>query len=885
AEAWLASHGAGLGGGAGDGEAGLELTSSHEIRSGRSTVLAYRQRLAGLPVEGSQARILVHHGSDGIFRVVYAAARLCEPPRGGFPPQRVGGAEALARVRGMEEHRDLTRWSEPRRVVLPPGGEAGEAMRAWRFSGTAPDLGRYRSFTFFVDTASGALVRVRDEVSQVDIDGHVAGRATPGMSPDGGGNAPVAADLPWLLATVPAGPSAYTDSLGAFTITGLGPGGVSVQAELGGAWAAVNDAGGSDLFLEQTVAPPGAVEFLFNEAPGEASTAQVNAYLHATLSHDFLKSRAPADTALDFALPCNVNIADTCNAFFSGTDLSINFFSAGGGCPNTAYSSVVAHEYGHLVVNRRGLSQGAFGEGFGDSLSILQYDDPLIGRDFYGAGTSVRDIAGANLQYPCSGEIHTCGQLLAGCWWDLKEALVAVLGIPAGIEEARQLFVDWSGITLGGQGTNSAHPLTAIEALTVDDDDGVLENGTPHYQEICSAFAAHGIACPALLSIALSLPGGAPDLLEPGVGTILPVRIEEIAGSYQPGSGVLHFSVDGGPFEQVSLIPAGADLHEAVLPAQACGSVISFYVSAADTDGIPVGLPEGAPAELHAAGVGEQIQGIAAHGFEADDGWSAGVPGDNATAGLWERGDPIGTAAQPENDHTPGPGVSCWFSGQGIPGGPVGAHDIDGGRTTLLSPLFDLSSGSGWRVSYWRWYSNDLSALPADDELAVDISNDGGATWTRVETIGPGHPDASGGWRYHELWVGAFVAPTSQVRIRFVAADEGLGNRVEAAVDDLAIDRLGCGASTDFRRGDCNGDGSLNVSDPIVLLDGLFGLSGPSPCEDACDADDSGALNVGDVILLLGRIFSGNPLPAPADLCGTDPTGDTLGCSSPGACP
>jgi hypothetical protein len=44
---------------------------------------------------------------------------------------------------------------------------------------------------------------------------------------------------------------------------------------------------------------------------------------------------------------------------------------------------------------------------------------------------------------------------------------------------------------------NSAHPQTVIEVLTVDDDNGDLVDGTPHDQEICAAFAAHGIFdCP-----------------------------------------------------------------------------------------------------------------------------------------------------------------------------------------------------------------------------------------------------------------------------------------------------------------------------------------------------------------------------------------------------
>ena len=70
------------------------------------------------------------------------------------------------------------------------------------------------------------------------------------------------------------------------------------------------------------------------------------------------------------------------------------------------------------------------------------------------------------------------------------------MGEEPGLELTRQLFTDWTGITMGGIGLDSAHPQTAIEVLTVDDDDGDLDNGTPHDGEICEAFAAFRIDCP-----------------------------------------------------------------------------------------------------------------------------------------------------------------------------------------------------------------------------------------------------------------------------------------------------------------------------------------------------------------------------------------------------
>src|SRR5690606_2233406 len=104
----------------------------------------------------------------------------------------------------------------------------------------------------------------------------------------------------------------------------------------------------------------------------------------------------------------------------------------------------------------------------------------------------------------------------------------------------------------------------------------------------------------------------------------------------------------------------------------------------------------------------------------------------------------------PEDDHTPAPGVNCFFTGQGTIGGGDGDADVDNGRTTLISPVLDLSSGDA-TISYWRWYSNGLGAAPNSDVFAVDVSADNGQSWIRVETVGPGGPETEPRWFYHEF--------------------------------------------------------------------------------------------------------------------------------------
>ena len=91
----------------------------------------------------------------------------------------------------------------------------------------------------------------------------------------------------------------------------------------------------------------------------------------------------------------------------------------------------------------------------------------------------------------------------------------------------------------------------------------------------------------------------------------------------------------------------------------------------------------------------------------------------------------------------------------------------------------------------------------------------------------------------------------------------------------------------DFRRGDVNVDGVVDISDGIRIINRLFLGADPFPCDDAADANDDGTHDVSDAITVFGFLFLGDQSPpAPFPTCGRDPTEDDLGCSSsnPQAC-
>ncbi len=153
---------------------------------------------------------------------------------------------------------------------------------------------------------------------------------------------------------------------------------------------------------------------------------------------------------------------------------SITFCRAASGYPNTAFSTVVHHEYGHHLVACAGSGQDEYGEGMGDVMGHLITDDPGAAWGFYGSCSEALRNADNTMQYPCSGEIHYCGQLLSGCVWSIRNALqvtypTTYIDILADLAINSMLLHSGGGIA----------PDITIDYLTLDDDDGDIDNGTP----------------------------------------------------------------------------------------------------------------------------------------------------------------------------------------------------------------------------------------------------------------------------------------------------------------------------------------------------------------------------------------------------------------------
>ena len=77
-------------------------------------------------------------------------------------------------------------------------------------------------------------------------------------------------------------------------------------------------------------------------------------------------------------------------------------------------------------------------------------------------------------------------------------------------------------------------------------------------------------------------------------------------------------------------------------------------------------------------------------------------------------------------------------------------------------------------------------------------------------------------------------------------------------------------ATATFRRGDSNCDGSLNVTDAIVVLSHMFTNRSDLCCEMSADTNGDNTLNLTDPVYFLNYLFrAGGQIAPPGEDCGT----------------
>lgn len=636
----------------------------------------------------------------------------------------------------------------------------GVARLVWRFEIRNEDKTDPFGKEYFVHALENMQVFKINELIHYDHSGDVAATVQLEGPYDGTTN-----DVPLENArvTITAGGSGstFTDANGDFNFSGSGS--RTIRSRLDGLWSNVNNQAGGD--ISQSITASDGDNFHFNHnSVAEFQLAQQDAYYWTNLTHDW-SSAVMGNNGLEFELPTNVNLSGSCNAFWDGS--SINFYRAGGGCPNMAFADVVAHEYGHGIdAGRGGILDGGYSEGFGDACATHLTNQSCVGRGFFGEGTCLRDAKTVYL-WPnpaCGGGVHCNGHVYSGKAWTMAKGFVAVYGEQPGLAMS-------TAIILAAAVANPADiPDAVFEHFIADDDNGNLSDGTPNYTILADAAESRNLPYPLISDASFTYPDGLPDILSQG-GSTFRVNVAPLASNPIDGTGRIVFRLNEGPWVSLPMASIGVNQYEASIPSMNCFDVYDFYVEVDTDSGRVASDPIDAPDGFYTAIVADEQTTVLDDNFQTDTGWT--VVNENLSTGAWQRAVPVNAGRSDPPSDFDGSGA-CYVTDNGVDA------DVDGGPTRLISPTLDMTGGGIVSFAYWHATDSDI--------FRAEISNNNGASYTTLFAQNSG----AGGWATRSFRVDDFVTPTNTMRVRFTVSDNPNDSVTESAVDAFRAVRLNC---------------------------------------------------------------------------------------------
>jgi hypothetical protein len=469
-------------------------------------------------------------------------------------------------------------------------GTGYDHLLAWKFVFRLP--GEAATYQVLLDAHLNRVLEVRDLNAYADAT--VSGGVYPVTNTD----PEVVVNFPF--ATLTNGGTKITDANGIYDYS---PPGSTATIALNGQYFRMVDACGAISLANATdgnlaFGTSGGTDCTTPGFGGAGNThASRSGFYHLTKINRKADSYFPANAWIDSKVTANMNINQTCNAFWNGS--TVNFYRSGGGCSNTGeLAAVFLHEWGHGMDTNTGgaANENGSGEAVGDTFAFLETRDGCIGQNFIPsqnchnctACTGVRDVSDFDISGPAviarpSNVTHNsgincdrfacpyfvqgvfpyqgpmgyeghCEAVIAGSAnWDLTQMLIAEHGTEPGWAAMDRI---WYGsltpsksayrLVSGGQ-CNAAAVVDGCGAtnwytvfLPADDDDGNLANGTPNACRIWDAFSAHGIACGARPVCSCAQPATAdagPDvaICQGGSTTIGTPALPDHTYSWSPG--------------------------------------------------------------------------------------------------------------------------------------------------------------------------------------------------------------------------------------------------------------------------------------------------------------------------------------------------------------
>ncbi len=520
----------------------LDREASGPLGDGKWQVV-FRQEVDGVRVDGARYDFQVSWGN-----LVAFGARRWAPVRISAIPD-LARDEARAKLDawlGVEGHDGMVD-VEPGTLALVPVDPAGangadfEGVRGegydhrlvWRFAFVVP--GEDPTWVGEVDAHTGEILAFYDDTKYQQVKGHVSPISDDGDCATGGCLEP-GYPMPFANYTEDGGATQYTGDFGLYECTTLGS---TIATSLNGPYFRISDACGpvsASTTCDDDLDLGVAAGINCSVAPG-ASAGNTDAARSAFFSLGRVNQKArfwnPSNTWLNAQVTCNTNVNSTCNASWGG---AINMYRAGNGCGNTSQiQGVVTHEWGHGYDQNDGGGYDNPSEAYGDVTAIFEARESCVGHGFrpgvncsgYGdtclSCTGIRDMdwdartahtpatPSGFLTSNCGGgggacgkEVHCESYVPSEAMFDLATRDLPAMGIDA--DTAWQIAENlWyrSRPGSGGDVYNCALPSSDScstaswyqEIRLQDDDDGDLNNGTPHAAAIFAAFDRHDIAC------------------------------------------------------------------------------------------------------------------------------------------------------------------------------------------------------------------------------------------------------------------------------------------------------------------------------------------------------------------------------------------------------
>lgn len=520
----------------------------------------------GVPVRHGRLAATISQGN-----LVVVGTETWGDVRGLSTKPRVSAAEALAAGyahAGGESAADVM-IQEPTLEIVPvappehqrgqgfggPVGAGYDHRLVWTFTFNRPP--ETPTWEVMVDAHDGEVLAFQDanHYAEHQVKGGVYPVTSTEICPTPGTCGTMQSEWPMPFAdTGLASPDAYTNSAGVFDWTSG-----TVTTTLSGLFVDISDSCGSVVNSSGSgTLDLGGANGDHDCATGGGSAGNTASSRSAFYELNKLAEQArgwlPGNSWLQNQLRANVNLNNTCNAFWNGS--SVNFYRSGGGCRNTGeLAGVFDHEWGHGMddFDANGFLSSS-SEAYADIAAIFRLQDSCIGHGFFwtsnrgcgqtadGTGynaneaqtgaahcntncSGVRDadwarhadntpdtalgfvcnscLSGSG---PCGRQVHCSAAPTRQAAWDFVARDLQAAPFNYDSQTAfmvgNKIFYQgsgnvgsWHACTCGSSSSGCGSTNGYIQWLTADDDNGNINDGTPHMTAIHAAFDRHGIAC------------------------------------------------------------------------------------------------------------------------------------------------------------------------------------------------------------------------------------------------------------------------------------------------------------------------------------------------------------------------------------------------------